>query len=87
MDNLRTGQILVAAAAGRPGTDPSDCRYSCNLAVVVALTSVAVDNPGMSFQPADDMAEVAHHTDQAHTAAADCMVALSTHIHTHTVNC
>jgi len=42
------------------------------------LTLAAVDNPGMTLQPVDDMAaEMAHHTGQTHTAAVDCTAALN----------
>lgn len=80
MGNRRIGRALVAAA-GRLGTDPSDCRCSYNsAAAAVVLTSVVVDNTEKTFQPADDTAGVAHHTGQAYTAAAaDCMAALNTH--------
>ena len=84
--NRRTGRTLAAAAAGKLGTDPSDCRCSYNLAVVVALTLAAVDNPAMTSQPADDTAEVGHHTGQTHTAAVDCMVALNTQTHNYTLS-
>lgn len=83
--NCRTGRTL-AAAAGKLGTDPPDCRCSYNLAVAVALTLAAVDNPAMTSQPADDTAEVGHHTGQTHTAAVDCTVALNTHTHNYTLS-
>jgi len=80
--NRHIGQTL-AAAAGRPDINPSDCQCSYNLAAVVASTLAAVDIPATTLQLADDMAEVGHHTGQAHTAAVDCMVALNTHTITH----
>jgi len=83
VDNLRTAQV-VAAVAGSLGTDPSDYRCSCNLAAVAAaLTSVVVDIPEMTFQPADGTAAVHRRTDQACTAAGDCKAALK-HTNTHT---
>lgn len=79
MGNRHTGRTLAVAVAGRLGTDPSDCRQcSYSSAAVVALTLAAVDNPGMTLQPVDDMAaEMAHHTGQTHTAAVDCTAALN----------
>jgi len=84
-DSRRTGRALAAAAAavGSRGRDPSGCRRSCSSAAVVASTSVVVGSPETTCRPADGMAAAARHTDQARTAAEDCMVALGTHKNTH----
>jgi len=84
-DNRHTGRASAAAAAavvGSQGRDPSGCQHSCSSAAVAASTSAVVGTPETTCRPADGTAAAARRTDQARTAAADCMAALGTHKNT-----